>query len=108
MGERLGQRIDARVVLEVGVGGEHDFDLFRHRRDEFRQAAAAGAPDPSLEPSVPQIPAVAGPLQRPPDGNGSLQRHREPLEDGVGGSELPGDLDRTMPELAEINLKHNP
>jgi hypothetical protein len=53
---------------------------------------------------VPEEPVLTGALQRSADGQRALERHFESLEERISGRELPTGLDRTVAELADVNL----
>lgn len=108
VGKRLRQRIDARVVLEIFVGRKHDLDRLLHRLDKFRETAAADRPHSAFEPPMPEEATLPRTLKRPANGQGTLKRYFQPLKKGVRRRKLTGGGYRTMPELANINLKHSP
>jgi len=100
----LRQRIDAGIVLELRVWGEHHLHGLHHRHDELRQAPPAHRSDLALEPPMPEEPVLTGPFESSADGQRALERHFESLEERISGRELPTGLDRTVAELADVNL----
>lgn len=106
--QRIRERINARIVLQTGIGGEQNLDGPIYRSHELGQTTPAHRADLALELAMPVIAAGPGRLEVSAYGYRTKQRYIQALKERVVRRDLPRNEHRPVPKLAYVNLQHSP
>jgi len=108
LGQRLRQRIDAGIFLQLRVRRKDHFHGAIDRSNELFEATPTGGLNLAGKRPVPEVTPVPSRFQRPPHPNGPDERDTETFKERIVGVQLAFGRDRSPPKVADIYLQHSP